>query len=270
MATSAVELSSGEFEQIRRLARERFGLDLRPGKESLVAARLGKRVREQRFSSFRDYFRHVLDDRTGEALTGMIDALVTNYTSFFREPAHFEFLRALAQDWQPRRARVWCAACATGEEAYSLAFVLAGGAFELLATDISTRALQAARRGVYGADRLAEVPEPLRHRFFVRCSGPDQGQYQVRPEIRAQVDFRRINLIESFESLGGMTVIFCRNVMIYFDKATQQDLVERLAQRLEPGGYLFVGHSESLTGVRHGLEYVRPAVYRKRGGRCAM
>ncbi len=159
MESTAPILSFDEFDQIRALAYEKFGLDLRDGKQQLVSARLGKKIRESRFKTFQEYYRHVVEDRTGEALAAMIDALTTNYTSFFRETAHFDFLRGeLLPEWRSRPAvRVWSAACATGEEAWSLAVCLAGergprGA-RILATDISTRALTTARKGIYPADR---------------------------------------------------------------------------------------------------------------------
>jgi len=266
------ELSAAEFGEIRRIAHERFGLDLRPGKETLVMARLGKHIRRLKLPGFREYCRHVLADATGEALVAMIDALVTNYTGFFREGAHFDFLRRTVLPAARGRLRVWSAACATGEEPYTLALVLlehlgAQGRFEIVASDISTRALNAARAGIYPAGRLEGLDPQLMRKYLLMGGGRWQGHYQVKPEVRARVDFRRVNLVEDFSQLGKFNLIFCRNVMIYFDRGVRERLVARLADRLEPGGYLFVGHAESLTGIGHTLEYVRPAVYRKRGTR---
>jgi chemotaxis protein methyltransferase CheR len=265
-------LSAADFDRISRLARERFGLDLKRGKEDLVAARLGKKMREHRFGSFREYYRHVLDDRTGEALIGLIDALTTNHTGFLREPAHFDFLRrTVAPALAPRtRFDLWCAACATGEEPYTICFSLleemgtpARGKARILASDISTRALAAARQGVYPADRLEGVPEDWRRKYFEPAESEGRQAWRVRPEVRQMVEFRRINLIEPLTPAGPFPVIFCRNVMIYFDRPTQEQVVRRLAERLEPGGYLLLGHAEGLTGMNHGLTYVRPAVYRR-------
>jgi chemotaxis protein methyltransferase CheR len=278
-AGAALALTQAEFEQIRRLAHEKFGLDLRKGKEDLVAARLGSKIRELRFGSFREYYRHVLEDTTGEALIGMIDALATNHTGFLREPAHFEFMRqhvlpALAQ--RPRM-EVWSAACSTGEEPYTIAFTLMErmlpGEYEKLriwATDISTKALEGARRGIYPADRFREFPAAWMRRFLLRGEGRWVGWYRIKPEVQQQIEFARLNLVEPLPQLRRFPLIFCRNVMIYFDKPTQEALVNRLAECLEPGGYLFVGHAESLTGLRHPLRYVRPAVYvnpERAGGR---
>jgi chemotaxis protein methyltransferase CheR len=268
-------LKPREFEQIRHLAHEKFGLDLRHGKEELVAARLGKLIRTGGFGSFDEYYRYVVVDASGEALTGMIDALATNFTSFLREPKHFEFLAAaVLAGWMDRgEIRVWSAACSTGEEPYTLALTLldtlsgaSHGAIRVLATDISTRALDAARKGVYPKERFQDFPQAWLPKYLLKGEGPSTGFYRVKPEVRRLIEFRRLNLIEPFVHPQPFAAIFCRNVMIYFDTLTQTDLVERLAACLEPGGYLFVGHAESLAGARSNLEYVRPAVYRKLAG----
>ncbi len=263
-------LTPGEFEQIRRLAHEKCGLDLRKGKEELVSARLGNKLRLAGFGTFEQYCRHVLEDRTGEALAAMIDALTTHYTGFFREPAHFDFLRQAVLRRAAPAMRIWSAACATGEEPYTIAMCAmeelgpaAPARVRILATDISNRALSAAARGIYAADRCCGIPPALLHRHLLRGGGRWQGWYRMREGIRGMVDFRRINLVEPLERLGTFAAIFCRNVMIYFDRPTRANLVKRLSANLVPGGWLFVGHAESLTGLDHGLEYVRPAVYRK-------
>jgi chemotaxis protein methyltransferase CheR len=252
-------------------------LDLRQGKEELVSARLGRKIREANCRSFREYHRHVLQDGTGEALIGMIDALATNHTGFLREPAHFDFLRdRILPTWEPRPAiDIWSAACSTGEEPYTIAFTLMEkllpndyGKLRILATDISTKVLDSARRATYPADRFSEFPAVWMRRFLLRGQGQSKGWYRIKPEVAGRVEFRRLNLIEPFSHSRRFPLIFCRNVMIYFDKPTQERLVNRLADHLEPGGYLFVGHAESLTGIRHPLQYVRPAIYLKPDGRA--
>lgn len=267
-------LKPHEFEAIRRLAYDKFGLDLRKGKEQLVAARLGKRMRQGGFNSFDDYYQHVVGDSSGEALIGMIDALATNHTSFLREAAHFEFLKEKVLPGLRERPRVefWSAACSTGEEPYTLAFTVCdqwgADAFRkvrILATDISTKALAAAKNAVYPAERFSAFPAGWLRQFLLRGEGRWKGCYRIKPDVRSQVEFARLNLVEPFSQRNLFPVIFCRNVMIYFDKATQEALVNRLAACLEPGGYLFIGHAESLTGIRHALDYVRPAIYRKPG-----
>jgi chemotaxis protein methyltransferase CheR len=265
-------LSSAEFEQFRKLAYEKFGLDLRSGKEQLVAARLGKKLRELHLRSFQDYYRHVVNDSTGEALISMIDALTTNHTSFFREPAHFDFMRRSICPMLKTRERIaiWSAASSTGEEPYSIVFSLLDELgmgilpkLQLLATDISTRVLANAKKGVYPSARFRDFsPQQLRQ-YLLRGEGQWKDYYLVKKELRAAVAFQRLNLMEQFSNLPAFPLIFCRNVMIYFDMPTQESLVGRLSDRLEPGGYLFIGHSESLNGLEHGLQYVQPAIYRK-------
>jgi chemotaxis protein methyltransferase CheR len=266
-----LKLTAGEFQQISELAYERFGLDLKRGKEALVASRLGKKLRKLGFATFAEYHRHVLADSTGDALVELIDALTTNHTSFLRERAHFEFLaQAANEEFQGvSTLRVWSAACSSGEEPYSIAMCLAealakspGRQFSIRATDISTRVLDTARRGVYPASRFDDVPEPWRRAHLLRGQAQSSGFYKVKPALAQRIEFERLNLIEPFPGRGLFHVIFCRNVMMYFDKGTQQDIVQRMSVCLERGGYFFVGHSESLTGVEHALQYVRPATYR--------
>jgi chemotaxis protein methyltransferase CheR len=265
-------LTPAEFQEIRQLAYQKFGLDLHQGKEELVSARLVRKIRESRCHSFREYYRHVLEDSTGEALIGMIDALATNHTGFLREPAHFDFLREKILPDLLTRATVdiWSAACSTGEEPYTIAFTVLEkllpsdyGKLRVLATDISTKALDSARRATYPAERFSELPANWMRRYLLRGQADWKGWYRIKPEVTARMEFARLNLVEAFSNARRFPLIFCRNVMIYFDKATQQRVVNRLAEHLEPGGYLFVGHAESLTGVDHALQYVRPAIYRK-------
>ncbi len=271
---AGLTLRASEFRQISQLANQRFGLDLKRGKEALVAARLGKRLRQKGMKSFADYYRHVLADGSGEALIELIDSLTTNHTGFLRERAHFDFLaHAVNDDLRgiPSLA-IWSAACSTGEEPYSIAMCLAEAlaktgrqsrrSFRVFATDISTQVLGQARRGVYPEERFGEVPELWRRSYLLRGEGAWKGSCKIKPELAAHVEFQRLNLIKPFEHRRFFHVIFCRNVMMYFNKSTQRDIVRRLSGCLEPGGYLLVGHSESLTGIEHGLKYVQPATYR--------
>ncbi len=267
-------LAPAEFEEIRRLARSSFGLDLKAGKEELVSARLRRLVGAGHHRSFRDYCRHVLEDRTGQALALMIDALATNHTAFLREADHFEFLREHVLPALATRqgAEIWSAACSTGEEVWTLACVLSEGLpgrrLVIQASDVSGKVLSIAAQGVYPADRCRELPATWLKRYFV-AEGKPATNYRIRGELRQMARFHRINLVEPLAWQSQFPVIFCRNVMIYFDKETQEQVVRRLAECLEPGGYLFVGHAESLSRVSHSLEYVRPAIYRKPGKRSA-
>jgi chemotaxis protein methyltransferase CheR len=266
------ELSQTEFREISRIAYDYAGLDLGDNKTQLVMARLGKKLRQLQMPTFAAYCRHVREDATGEALVSMIDALTTNHTSFLRESAHFDFLarQVLPSLAGSTHVSIWSAACSTGEEPYSIAFTAleemsSDGPRKLrvVATDISTKALSIAKRAVYPMDRLQGVSSQLLSRYLLRGTGPSQGHCQVKKEVRELVEFRRQNLMENCSHLGPFHVIFCRNVMIYFDRETQQDLVRRLAGRLIAGGYLFTGHSESLNGLDQPLKYVQPATYRK-------
>jgi chemotaxis protein methyltransferase CheR len=269
----APRLRPEEFDQIRRLAHRACGINLRSGKEELVNSRLQRLVTEGGFRSFQQYYRSVLADRTGAALARMIDALATNHTSFLREPDHFEFLRARAPELARRRAlEVWSAGCSTGEEVWSLACLfdelLPATQIRIWGTDISTKALHMARRGVYPAERCRPLPPAWLQRHFVPEGRPAR-EYQVSAALRARVLFRRVNLVEPISWPRPFPIIFCRNVMIYFDAPTQEGVVRQLEQSLEPGGYLFIGHAESLS-VPHSLEFVQPAVFRSRvskGGR---
>lgn len=271
-------LTSRDFSKIRALVYDRAGIDLREGKETLVNARLGKQLRESGCRSYADFLLSVESDLTGQALSALIDALTTNYTFFFREPDHFRLLSdvVLPQIVLPQLAsrtsvEIWCAAAATGEEPYTLAMLLlealgrSGASLRVLATDISSRALGKARAAVYPADRFEGVPEALLRKYWLRGEGRSTGFYKAKPELARIVEFASLNLIEPFTHPAPFPVIFCRNVMIYFDKPTQERVIGRMCQFLEPGGYLFVGHSESLSATQHSLEYAAPAAYRKTG-----
>ncbi|MGA2725519.1 MAG: protein-glutamate O-methyltransferase CheR [Bryobacteraceae bacterium] len=263
-------LGAPEFQAIVGLARERFGLNLEPGREEFVTARLLRHAHNGGFRSFRDYYTHVRSDTTGAALAEMIHALTTHFTFFFRENRHFELLRKIMTEEvrNPQSLRVWCAAAATGEEAYSLAMTildslpfLAPAAINILATDVSARSLAVAKAGVYPASAVAALPPHLIQRYWIRDGR--RGCYTARPKLRRTLEFRVANLVDPTTYGGRYRVIFCRNVMIYFPKAVRQNVVLGLTRCLEPGGYLFIGHAESFTGLESSLEYVCPAVYRK-------
>lgn len=260
-----------EFERISRFAYDKFGVLLGPGKEELVTARLAPKLRRLGLPNFSSYLAHVERDPSGLAMLELIDSLTTNHTSFFREEQHFKFLTGPALELlkaSPAPA-VWSAACSSGEEPYSIAMWLAeyapavGSRLKVLATDISTKVLAAAQKGEYPSERVDSIPKAFQAKYFLATAGG----LTVRPEVRSRVEFRRLNLVEP---MTGVTqkfpVIFCRNVMIYFDAKTQERLIGQLAERLAPGGYLFVGHSESLSSLNQPLKYIQPAVYRQMSG----
>jgi chemotaxis protein methyltransferase CheR len=265
-------LKAREFDQIRELAYQYCGLNIHAGKEELVAARLGKVMRELGIPTFAQYYHYVTSDKSGQALVVMIDALTTNHTSFFREPQHFEFLSSVVLPPLANRPRIdiWSAACSTGEEPYSLAMATLEHyektqppEIRIMATDISTRAIAAGERGVYPVERIQGMDRAMMKKYLLRGSGKSEGLCRIKPHVRGLVQFQRTNLMEPFPNIGTFPLILCRNIMIYFDAQTQEQLVRRLCQQLEPGGYLFIGHSESLNGISHPLKYVRPAIYRK-------
>jgi chemotaxis protein methyltransferase CheR len=267
-------LSARDFDRIRKLAYDYCGLDIEAGKEELVASRLGKVMRKLGINHYGEYFEFVVADKTSQALINMIDVLTTNHTCFFREQQHFDFLTQTILPVIADRAQIsiWSSACSTGEEPYSIAFTLkdyfgAGGpTIGILATDISTRVLETAKRATFEAQRVKGLMRPVLQRHFLRGQGKFADHYRVKPEARAMVTFRRLNLTEPFDDLTmTFPLIFCRNVMIYFNAQTQEKLVDRFYNQLDPGGYLFIGHSESLNRISHRLEYVCPAIYRKPG-----
>jgi chemotaxis protein methyltransferase CheR len=269
-----IALSDREMDRIVRLVYERSGITLHQGKRALIVARLHKMLKAGGFRSFSDYVRHVETDRSGQELSVLIDAISTNHTSFFREDEHFRYLAArvvppLAAADRP--VRVWCAACSTGQEPVSIAVTLMDalpaaqhGRVRLLASDISTRALKTATAGVYPL-RVAEgLSQPVLKSYFERGLGADEGKVRVRAQVRRAIEYRRLNLIEIDSLNETFDVVFCRNVMIYFDKAVQQRVVSMIERHLAPGGHLFIAHSESLNGLSHGLKWMAPAVYQRR------
>ncbi len=272
---SPAGIPEAEFRDICALVQQRLGIELRAGKEALVTLRLAEPMRRGGYASLGEYMQSVKRDPNGPAMLEFIDCLTTNHTNFLREASHFEFWQKdvlLAQRHRPELT-VWCAASSSGEEPYTMAMcaveALGEGAYRqvrILATDISPSILDQARRGVYREERLAPLPEAWRRRFFLRGEGKWQGHFRIKPEVGRMVEFRRLNLIEPLPPIGPFPAIFCRNVMIYFNSATRGLVVNQLRGRLEPGGYLFVGHAESLNGLACQLDYVKPSVYRLAGG----
>lgn len=267
---ASTSLTPEQFGALSALVHRSSGLNLHQGKVGLVQSRLAGRLRELGTHDVDAYLAR-LAARGGEVeVARLVDALTTNKTSFFREPRHFELLRRLLPELRLRRDRlsVWSAGCSSGEEAYSLALVLADalGAdtdARVLATDISARMLARARTGIYPEDALEPVPPLLRQRWFTCVQPRAPRTWAVGPEVRRLVRFARLNLVAPWPMKGAFDLIVCRNVMIYFDKATQQSLVQRFREKLVPGGYLFTGHSESLAGLDHGFRYIQPAVYQR-------
>jgi len=271
------ELRDIDYERISRLVYEQCGINLHEGKRELVKARLGKRLREGNFKSFGDYYSYVTTEEGTDELISMIDSLSTNLTYFFREESHFQKIRQIipillnapAHAGQSEKLRIWSAGCSTGEEPYSLAMTIcecANGScngVKIIATDISTRVLQMAVKGVFTQDKLKNVTSAMLKKYFQMGSGRWEGHYRIKKDIIKMIQFSRFNLMDTPPSSYRFDIIFCRNVMIYFDKVTQAALVNRFYQCLNKGGHLFIGHSESLTGLSHEFKYIEPSVYRK-------
>lgn len=267
------------FEKFSRLVYQECGINLHTGKKELLQARLNKRLRVTGIPSYREYYDLITSPHNNGEIVHFLDCISTNLTYFFREPKHFEFLDSVAlpkliqskTEERNLRIRIWSAGCSTGEEPYSLAMCILGHLqeaerwdFKILATDISTRVLQVGMKGVYPQDKIAKVPKHLQKMYFHRQSTQNGEGFEVSRKLKDIITFRRLNLKESYPFSGPFDFIFCRNVMIYFDKQTQEHLVQKMAGYLSPGGYLMVGHSESLTGLKHSLSYVQPSVYRKK------
>ncbi|HEX7049140.1 MAG TPA: protein-glutamate O-methyltransferase CheR [Longimicrobiales bacterium] len=267
------ELTPEQFEMVRSLIYRLCGITLRRGKRELVRTRLVRRIRELGLPSFDAYFGLLRDDPTGRELAELIDAMTTNKTGFFREPQHFRYLREVILPElvrARRRIRIWSAGCSSGEEPYSIAITLREAIPEcdvldvrVLGTDISTRVLAVARAGVYDETALADVPRDLLVRHFTCVQPRSPRRYRVSSGVARLVRLARLNLFDPWPMRGPFDVIFCRNVMIYFDRTMQQRLIEAFRSVLAPGGYLLVGHSESLAALSHDYRYVQPAVYRR-------
>lgn len=263
-------MSPKEYAFIRNLVYDRSRINLGHDKQVLVSSRLGKRMKATQTSSISEYCKFLKAPGNNDEVGHLIDAISTNHTYFFREMAHFDFLRNHAIPELVGRGpfRVWSAASSSGEEAYSIAMTLDecinGSNWCIEATDISTRILTKATNAIYGDEVVKRIPLPLQIKYFRKGFGPQEGYYRVKDDLRAKVQFQYLNLLEGEPPFKDLfQVIFCRNVMIYFDNATQTELVNKLARYLVPGGYLFVGHSESLASVKHHLKVVKPAVYKR-------
>lgn len=279
-ALAAPVLAPADFDVLRALAHRHAGIALGPQKRYLLQARLGRRVRMLGLESFAAYVRYLTGAGGARELEEFVNAITTNKTEFFREAHHFRYL---TDTWAPavrrgavsgpRRVRVWSAACSTGEEPYTIAMVVADAVgappawdVRVLASDIDTDALARAERATYAVEQVAPVPPAFRARFFVKGDGGGAGRLAVREEIRRLVVFRRINFVDDpWPIRVPFDVIFCRNALIYFDRAGQLEIVRRLTAQLVPGGLLFLGHSESMLGVSGGLRHVGGTIYQKAG-----
>lgn len=269
-AIAPAQITDREFRDLRAWIRSRAGIHLSDQKKALVSGRLAARMRHYGLARYADYFRLLCDAVHPDEPQVAIDLLTTNETHFFREPAHFDFLREhIAAAGGAHTLRAWSAACSSGEEAYSIAITLAAalpaGSWEVFGSDLSRRVLERARAAQYPLARARTIPPRLLKDHCLRGTGRHEGTFIVAPGVAQRVRFAQVNLNGPLPHLGEFDVIFLRNVMIYFDGATKQQVVERVCGCLRPGGYLLIGHSESLATLRTPLKPVRPSVYRLPG-----
>lgn len=262
-------LTDRELDRIIALVHARSGITLHRGKRELVVARLQKRLRTLGHRSFGEYITHAEQDPSGQEIVTLLDAIATNHTQFFREASHFDFIieRIVPSVKRGATLKLWSAPCSTGEEVYTMAMSMQMRApqvpYSILGSDISTKALAAARAGVYKLAAVQAMPRETLRRFFEKGLGEQDGLARVNRELRRGLTFRHLNLLEIDDLGERFDVIFCRNVMIYFDKQVQQRVVSMLERHLAPGGHLFISHSESLNGLTHGLTWAGPATYQR-------
>jgi len=273
-------LSQKDFTRLSHFIYDELGIKMPASKTTMLTGRLNKRLRARKFSNFTEYCDFLFSDKgKEEEMVHLINAVTTNKTDFFREPSHFDYLIQTAlpetenrMRFEPRRKlKIWSAGCSTGEEPYTLAMVLADVQaarsnfnFEILATDISTRVLDVARRAVYPMERIEPVTAAYRKKYLLRGKDKNNPQIRIVPELRKKIRFGRLNfMVDDFGLPEMVDIIFCRNVIIYFDKETQERLMNKFCRYLNAGGYLFLGHSESLHGYQTPLTQVAPTIYRK-------
>lgn len=275
-------ISSSDYTRLRRLIYDETGITLGAGKQIMLEGRIRRRLKALAIDSYREYCGYLFSQRgLAEELVHLIDAVTTNKTDFFREPRHFDFLVSrvlpehVAGGDNRRPFLVWSAGCSSGEEPYTLAMVLSeyglahpGFTFRILATDVSTTVLNKAALGVYSADTVRPVPQALKVRYLMRSRERNTAHMRVVPELRRQIEFRRLNFMDTDYGIQEkFHAIFCRNVIIYFDRPTQQSILRKITARLTVSGYLFMGHAETLHELDLPVEPVAPALYRRIDGR---
>lgn len=269
-----MEITKQEFKQLADYIKRNFGINLTENKVGLVTNRLGSLVEKSSYKSFSEYYDYIVSDKTGAAVSELINKITTNYTYFWREEKHFEYFRDQVIPYlestqsNARDLRIWSAGCSSGEEPYTLQMLLKENFgnkqpawdTKILATDISTKVLLKAEKGIYPSESISNLPVMLKNKYFEKI---DQDNVKVADSIRKEIIFKRFNLMNDFPFRKKFHVIFCRNVMIYFDVATKRELINKFYEFTEPGGYLFVGHSESVEREYSDYVYIKPAIYRK-------
>ena len=277
LTTYRAQLSDAEFARLSAFIYKAAGIKMPPAKRIMLQSRLQKRLKDLRMDSFKDYIEYLMSERgMQEELVQMLDVVSTNKTDFFREPVHFDFLRdnILPAHYQEvaRPIKIWSAACSSGEEPYTIAITIAEFCriknaihdYAVIGTDISTKVLKMAENAVYKMDKVEGIPIELLHRYFLRSKDRDNPTVRVIPELRRHVKVQRMNFMdETYPINETFDVIFCRNVLIYFDRPTQEKVIAKLCTKLKQGGYFFLGHSESIMNMNLPLQPVRPTIFRK-------
>lgn len=275
-------MSRRVYEKFSQLIYNECGITLPPEKKLMLQSRLQRRVRALSLSSFEEYYKYLTISEGCQAeLVHTLDAVSTNKTEFFREPSHFDFLRKVAfpqviySSWKNSRKKfhIWSAGCSSGQEPYTLTMVLSdflegekysGFDYGIFGTDISQLMLSVAQRAIYSDQEIQSIPQYFRIKYCMKGKSQQKGNWRVVPELRNRIEFKRLNLMEAhFDLPSQMDIIFCRNVIIYFDRPTQTSLFEKFYKCLADGGYLFIGHSETLNGINDQFEYLQPTIYRK-------
>ncbi|WP_432698341.1 CheR family methyltransferase [Marinobacterium sp. YM272] len=261
-------ITDDEFRKFAKLLQDRAGIHLTDKKKVMLSTRLERRLNHFGFDRYSQYFRLVTSGEAPEELQVMIDHLTTNETHFFREAEHFRFLANTLREEGFDRCRIWCAASSSGEEVYTLAMilqdVLGSGRWQVLGSDISTRILERAQRGIYPEDGNSSIPEYYLKHFCLKGVGRYEGCFTLDRRLREGIEFRQINLTDRLPSIGTFDFIFIRNVMIYFDQPTKVNVVASVLKALRPGGYIITSHSETLHGINPDIRMIRPSVYQKK------
>jgi chemotaxis protein methyltransferase CheR len=266
-------LSGEDFELLSRFIQQNYGIKMPPAKKVMLEARLMKRLRTLEMKDFAEYCRFLFSPEGLEReLISMIDVITTNKTDFFREPVHFDYLlNTICPQFENAELSIWSAGCSTGEEPYTISMVLSefgerhpGFRYSITASDISSQVLEKAVLAIYPEEKTSPLPAVYKHKYLLRSKDRGAGQVRIKPEVRRKINFYRFNLMaDSFTCMRSHDVIFCRNVIIYFDRPTQGKLIMNLAGKLNKGGYLFLGHSETLCNMKIPLVSVAPTIYRK-------
>ena len=271
-----MELSDADFGRLSQFIYTTAGIKMPPAKRIMLQSRLQKRLRALNINDFKTYADYVLSDGGGDEIIHMLDVVSTNKTDFFREPVHFEFMKevVLPEFYSKpgnQRINVWSAGCSSGEEPYTIGIVISafnqgfpGRDFLILGTDLSTRILQAATNAVYKEERVEGIPLELKKRYFLRSKDREHPTVRIVPELRRHMQFRRLNFMDAnYPVSESFDVVFCRNVLIYFDRKTQEEVIRKLCGKLKIGGYFFLGHSESIMNMNLPLKPIKPTIFRR-------